>query len=112
MSAAADLAGLRVAVLATIAWPAPPPGYGPWEQVASDLANGLAKRGLDVTLFASGNSKSPGRLVSVVPVGLNEDPALDGEVFTEMNIASCIERAVDFDLIHYNSDWKPLLYAL
>lgn len=112
MSAAADLAGLRVAVLATIAWPAPPPGYGPWEQVASDLANGLAKRGLDVTLFASGNSKSPGRLVSVVPVGLNEDPALDGEVFTEMNIASCIERAVDFDLIHNNSDWKPLLYAL
>jgi glycosyltransferase involved in cell wall biosynthesis len=112
VSAAADLAGLRVAVLATIAWPAPPPGYGPWEQVASDLANGLAKRGLDVTLFASGNSKSPGRLVSVVPVGLNEDPALDGEVFTEMNIASCIERAVDFDLIHNNSDWKPLLYAL
>ena len=112
MSVAGDLGGLRIAVLATIAWPAPPPGYGPWEQVAYDLASGLAKRGLDVTLFASGNSKSPGALVSVVPVGLNEDPALDGEVFTEMNIAACFERAADFDLIHNNSDWKPLLYAL
>ncbi len=106
------LAGLRVAILAPISWPAPPPGYGPWEQVASDIAHGMAARGLDVTLFASGNSSNPGHLASVVPVGLNEDPALNGEVFTELHIASCFARASEFDLIHNNLDWKPLLYAL
>jgi glycosyltransferase involved in cell wall biosynthesis len=106
------LAGLRVAILAPISWPAPPPGYGPWEQVASDIAHGMAARGLDVTLFASGNSSNPGHLASVVPVGLNEDPALDGDVFTELHIASCFARASEFDLIHNSLDWKPLLYAL
>jgi glycosyltransferase involved in cell wall biosynthesis len=106
------LAGLRVAILAPISWPAPPPGYGPWEQVASDIARGMAARGLEVTLFASGNSENPGHLASVVPVGLNEDPALNGEVFTELHIASCFARASEFDLIHNSLDWKPLLYAL
>jgi glycosyltransferase involved in cell wall biosynthesis len=106
------LSGLKVALLAPISWPTPPPGYGPWEQIAYTIARGMTARGLDVTLFATGNSVSPGRLASVVPVGLHEDPALNGEVFTELHIASCFARAAEFDLIHNNLDWKPLLHAL
>jgi glycosyltransferase involved in cell wall biosynthesis len=107
-----DLKGLRLAVLGAISWPAPPPGYGPWEQIAFNVADGMRKRGLDVTLFATGNSHFDGRLVSVVPVGLNEDPALDGEVFTALHIARLFARAGEFDLIHNHLDWKPLTYAL
>ncbi|MDB5069310.1 MAG: hypothetical protein JWM87_421 [Candidatus Eremiobacteraeota bacterium] len=107
-----DLRGLKVAVLGAISWPTPPPGYGPWEQVAYNIARGMASRGIDVTLFATANSTSPGKLASVVPVGLNEDPALNGEVWTELHVASCFARAHEFDLIHNNLDWKPLLYAL
>ncbi|MBV8725409.1 MAG: glycosyltransferase family 4 protein [Candidatus Eremiobacteraeota bacterium] len=107
-----DLRGRRIAVLAAISWPAPPPGYGPWEQVAFNVADGMRRRGLDVTLFATGNSHFDGNLISVVPVGLNEDPALNGEVYTALHIASCFARAADFDLIHNHLDWKPLTYAL
>ncbi len=107
-----DMRGLRVAVLAPISWPTPPPGYGPWEQVAYNIASGLVARGLDVTLFATGNSQSPGKLASVVPVGVSEDPALDGSVLEQIHIASCFARAREFDLIHNNLDWKPLLHAL
>ena len=107
-----DLRGLRVAVLGAISWPTPPPGYGPWEQVAYTIARGLVARGLDVTLFATANSSSPGKLAAVVPVGLSEDPALNGEIWTELHVAACFARASDFDLIHNNLDWKPLLYAL
>jgi glycosyltransferase involved in cell wall biosynthesis len=107
-----DMRGLRVAVLAPISWPTPPPGYGPWEQVAYNIASGLVARGLDVTLFATGNSDSPGKLASVVPVGVSEDPALDGSVLEQIHIASCFARASEFDLIHNNLDWKPLLHAL
>ena len=107
-----DLRGLRLAVLGAISWPTPPPGYGPWEQMAYNIARGMSERGLDVTLFATANSHSPGKLAAVVPVGLNEDPALNGEVMTEMHVASCFARAGEFDLIHNNLDWKPLLYAL
>lgn len=103
---------MRVALLAPISWPTPPPGYGPWEQVAYNIAEGLAHRGLDVTLFATGNSRTSARLRSVVPVGLAEDPAQNAEVATALHIASVFANAHEFDLIHNNFDWKPLTYAL
>jgi glycosyltransferase involved in cell wall biosynthesis len=107
-----DLTGLRIAVLASISWPVPPPGYGPWEQVAFDIADGMRRRGLDVTLFAPANSRFDGQLVSVVPVGINEDPELNGEVYTALHIGELFRRAHEFDLIHNNFDWKPMTYAL
>jgi glycosyltransferase involved in cell wall biosynthesis len=107
-----SLAGLRVALLAPISWPTPPPGYGPWEQVASNIAEGMVRRGLDVTLFATGNSQTAGKLASVVPVGVNEDPGLNGDVYGAIHTGKLFERAHEFDLIHNNFDWKPLTYAL
>ncbi len=106
------LRGLRLAVLAPIAWPVPPPGYGPWEQIAYNIASGMQKRGLDVTLYASGNSRFEGGLRSVVPLALNEDPALDGNVFDAIHIGKLFEEADRYDLIHNNFDWKPMTYAL
>lgn len=72
----------------------------------------MASRGLDVTLFATGNSHGGNRVHSVVPVGLNEDAALDPEVSTALHIGALFERAAEFDLIHNNFDWKPMTYAL
>jgi glycosyltransferase involved in cell wall biosynthesis len=105
-------AGLRLAVLAPIAWPTPPPGYGPWEQIAYNIAAGMQARGLDVTLFAPGNSRFDGEVASVIPVGINEDPALNGDVFGALHIGELFRRAHEFDLIHNNFDWKPMTYAL
>lgn len=107
-----DLKGLRLAVLASISWPAPPAGYGPWEQIAFNIADGMRRRGLDVTLFATGNSHFEGALSSVLPVGLNEDPPLSGDVFSAVHIGKFFERAHEFDLLHNNFDWKPMTYAL
>jgi len=107
-----DLRGLRLAVLAPLSWPVPPPGYGPWEQISYNIAEGMRARGLDVTLYAAGNSHFEGRLRSVVPISLNEDRALDGNVFEGIHIGTLFEEAERFDLIHNNFDWKPMTYAL
>jgi glycosyltransferase involved in cell wall biosynthesis len=107
-----SLHGCRLALLASIAWPAPPPGYGPWEQIAYNIADGMRRRGLDVTLFAAGDSQFAGRLASVVPVGTSEDATLDGNVYGALHIGRLFERAGEFDLIHNNFDWRPLTYAL
>ncbi len=53
---------MKVAVLSPVCWRTPPRHYGPWEQVASNIAEGLVNNGIDVTLFASGDSITKGNL--------------------------------------------------
>jgi len=98
-------------VLAPIAWRVPPRHYGPWEQFASLLAEGLVDRGLDVTLFATADSVTRARLVGTVPTGYEEDPALDAKVCEALHIATVFERAGEFDVIQNGFDFLPLSYS-
>jgi glycosyltransferase involved in cell wall biosynthesis len=102
---------LRVAVLAPIAWRTPPRHYGPWEQFASLLAEGLVARGADVTLFATADSATRGRLAAVVERPYAEDPDVDAKVAECLHIAHVFERADEFDLIHNGFDFLPLTYS-
>jgi len=102
---------LRVAVLAPISWRVPPRHYGPWELFASLLTEGLVARGVDVTLFATGDSLTAARLSSVVPRSWSEDDEVDPKVAECLHIASVFERADEFDLIHNGFDFLPLTYS-
>ena len=102
---------LRVAVLAPVAWRVPPRHYGPWEQFASLLTEGLVARGVETTLFATADSATSGRLASVVPGGYAEDPGVDAKVAECLHIAHCFERAGEFDVIHNGFDFLPLTYS-
>ncbi|MHB8246753.1 MAG: glycosyltransferase family 4 protein [Acidimicrobiales bacterium] len=106
-----DPASLRVAVLAPVSWRTPPRHYGPWEQFASLLTEGLVERGVDVTLFATGDSATAARLVSVIPNGYSEDTDAEPKVSECLHIAEVFERAVEFDLIHNSFDFLPLTYS-
>ena len=66
-----------MAVLAPISWRVPPPHYGPWELFASLLTEGLVARGHEVTLFATGDSLTAGRLVRwCPPAGRRTHPSI------------------------------------
>jgi glycosyltransferase involved in cell wall biosynthesis len=104
-------ADLRIGVLAPIAWRVPPRHYGPWEQFASLLTEGLVARGLDVTLFATADSITRARLVGTVPTGYAEDPTVDAKVWEALHIAAAFERADEFDLIHNGFDFLPLSFS-
>jgi glycosyltransferase involved in cell wall biosynthesis len=103
--------GLRIAVLAPIAWRVPPRHYGPWELFASLLTEGLVERGLDVTLFASGDSQTSARLSSVTARGWEEDRDVEPKVAECLHISALFERANEFDLIHNSFDFLPLTYS-
>ena len=105
------MTALRVAVLAPISWRVPPRHYGPWEQFASLLTEGLVERGVDVTLFATADSQTAGRLASIVPHGYSEDPDADPKVSECLHIAHVFERAGEFDVIHNSFDFLPLTYG-
>jgi len=102
---------LRVAVLAPVSWRVPPRAYGPWEQFASLLSEGLVQRGVDVTLFATADSRTAAKLASVVERGYSEDPVVEPKVCECLHIAHVFERADDFDVIHNSFDFLPLTYS-
>jgi glycosyltransferase involved in cell wall biosynthesis len=102
---------LRVGMLAPISWRVPPRHYGPWEQFASLLTEGLVARGVDVTLFATADSITRARLVGTAPTGYSEDPSLDPKVWEALHISAVFERAGEFDVIHNSFDFLPLTYS-
>ncbi len=102
---------LRVALLAPISWRVPPRHYGPWEQFVSLLTEGLVRRGVDVTLFATADSVTTAHLSACVPRGYSEDPSQDAKVAESLHISALFERAGEFDLIHNSYDFLPLTYS-
>ncbi|MFA7659214.1 MAG: glycosyltransferase family 4 protein [Candidatus Gastranaerophilaceae bacterium] len=102
---------MKIALISPIAWRTPPIHYGPWENIASLLCEGLVKRGIDVTLFATKDSKTAGKLIAVCPRGYEEDKTIVPKVWECLHISEVFERANEFDLIHNNFDFLPLTYS-
>lgn len=102
---------MRIAMLAPISWRTPPRHYGPWELVTSLLTEALAAKGVAVTLFATADSLTAGKLEAVVPTGYSEDRSLDAKVMEMLHVSHVFERAHDFDLIHNQADFVPLAFS-
>lgn len=102
---------MKVAVLSSIAWSTPPKKYGPWEQVASNVTEGLINKGHDVTLFATGDSQTKGKLDYVFERPYGEDSESDPKVWECLHISNLMEKAENFDLIHNHFDFLPLTYS-
>ncbi len=67
--------------------------------------------GLDVTLFASGDSHTSGKLIAVCPHPYSADPLGEPKVMECLHISEVFERAAEFDLIHNHFDFRPLTYS-
>ena len=102
---------MKVAILSPIAWRTPPRLYGPWEQVASNIAEGLVEKGIDVTLFATGDTITKGKLAYTSEQPYGENPAMDVKVAECLHISHLFERADEFDIIHNHYDFLPLTYS-
>lgn len=102
---------MKVAVLAPVAWRTPPRHYGPWEQMASNLTEGLVSKGLEVTLFATSDSITAAKLDAVVKKGYEEDKMVDAKVVECLHISNLMEKASQYDLIHNHFDFLPLTYS-
>jgi len=102
---------MRIGMLSPIAWRTPPRHYGPWESMVSLLTEGLVSRGYDVTLFATGDSKTSGKLHAVCARGYEEDRSVMPKVWECLHISELFEHAEDFDIIHNNFDFLPLTYT-
>jgi glycosyltransferase involved in cell wall biosynthesis len=82
----------------------PPKKYGGTERVIYHLTEELVRRGHEVTLFASGDSRTSATLASVVPKGLRELPG-EKDIYgfntnSLLNMGLAYARQDEFDIIH------------
>jgi len=103
---------MRIAHIAPVATTIPPPKSGSVETMTSLLTEGLVGRGHDVTLFATADSKTSAVLVGTYPHGYWHDEHMwPWELYEMLNLAAAVERAAEFDIIHYEAAYYPMSLA-
>lgn len=101
---------MRVALISPLYESVPPRFYGGTERVVFNLCHGLTQAGLDVTLFASGDSRVPGHLAPMVDqaLRLGEGAARNACAIHFKMLAEISDRAREFDIIHNHHDFWML----
>ena len=103
---------MRIAHIAPVATTIPPPKSGSVETMTSLLTEGLVARGHAVTLFATADSTTKAALHAIYPHGYWHDEHMwPWELYEMLNLAAAVERAADFDIIHYEAAYYPMSLA-
>jgi glycosyltransferase involved in cell wall biosynthesis len=106
---------MRIAQVAPLAESVPPKLYGGSERVVAWLVDELVNLGHEVTLFASGDSRTTAKLHAVWPQALRLGrPRTDPMVAQAALLEAVAQHATEFDVIHMHIDWLhlPLLSRL
>ncbi len=103
---------MKIAVLAPPYLPVPPIGYGGVEKVIYCLTEGLAKKGHEVTLFASGDSKTSAILSSTFPQAIGNSGEIKNKpILPLLQYIDCFSRSSEFDLIHNHAEHLAMFLA-
>src|SRR5205823_468771 len=94
---------MRIAEVAPLFESVPPALYGGTERVVAYLTDELVAQGHDVTLFASGDSRTSAALVPVSPRALRLDPTCRDHLAWHVLMTELVAAQTDmFDVIHFH----------
>lgn len=104
---------MKIAQIAPIEESVPPKKYGGTELIVSNLTDELIKRGHEVFLFASGDSKTKAKLVPLCPKSirvLTDDRGQEKirEVWKYLAITKLLKEIgkYKFDIVHQHFGWR------
>ncbi|MBA2587217.1 MAG: glycosyltransferase family 4 protein [Alphaproteobacteria bacterium] len=96
---------MKIAQIAPLVESVPPTLYGGTERVVSWLTEELVAEGHDVTLFASGDSRTAARLVPIVPRALRMDGIHNSTTYNIIMLDQVAARSHAFDVMHFHIDF-------
>ena len=105
---------MKIAQIAPFEEPVPPKKYGGTERIVYHLTEELVKNGHNVTLFATGDSKTSAKLLSIFPKALRSIKIGQNlkarEAYKLIGLAKVIEILLkeNFDIIHNHIGWRFL----
>jgi glycosyltransferase involved in cell wall biosynthesis len=98
---------MKIAQVAPLYEAVPPKLYGGTERVVHYLTEELVNMGQEVTLFASGDSKTSARLIANISQALRLDKACEDYLAPHIvQLMEVLERADEFDFIHFHTDYS------
>jgi glycosyltransferase involved in cell wall biosynthesis len=96
---------MRIAQIAPLAEAVPPWLYGGTERIVSYLSEELVRQGHQVTVFATGDSRTRAELVACAPKALRLDPSVRDPVPHVLMMLNDVRRRADkFDVLHFHMD--------
>jgi glycosyltransferase involved in cell wall biosynthesis len=99
---------MRIAQVAPLTEAIPPALYGGTERVVHWLTEELVALGHDVTLFASGDSRTSAKLEAPWPRALRLDGSVrDPNALHMLMLERVRQRADEFDFLHFHLDYYP-----
>src|SRR5947207_7365260 len=96
---------MKIAQVAPLYESVPPHRYGGTERVVFYLTEELVRQGEDVTLFASGDSKTAGHLIPICPRSLRLGKAIDTLAHHILLLEEVFRRSDQFDIVHFHIDY-------
>ncbi len=99
---------MRIAQVAPLQVAVPPSNYGGTERCVYNLTEALVQMGHDVTLFATGDSRTSAQLVPGAPQAVNFAPGVEVSALHLKQLTNVYQRASDFDIIHSHLDYLTL----
>lgn len=99
---------MKIAQVAPLIESVPPRLYGGTERIVSYLTEELVAHGHDVTLFASGDSRTAAKLVPCTRTALRLDSKVrDSIPYYMLMLDRVREQASEFDILHFHIDFFP-----
>jgi glycosyltransferase involved in cell wall biosynthesis len=95
---------MKIAQIAPLVESVPPTLYGGTERVVSWLTEELVRQGHEVTLFASGDSRTAAHLEPVVPRGLRLEGIHNSLPYNLIMLDRVAARQDEFDVLHFHID--------
>jgi len=103
---------MRIAQISPLYERVPPMLYGGTERVVSHLVEEQVRRGHDVTLFASGDSRTSAELIAPIARALRLDHDISDQLVPHVILLSQVfDRAEEFDLIHSHVDYLAFPFS-
>ena len=96
---------MKIAQIAPLVESVPPTLYDGTERVVSWLTEELVRQGHDVTLFASGDSRTAAELVPIVPRALRLDGIHNSLPYNIIMLDKVAARMGEFDVLHFHIDF-------
>ena len=102
---------MKIAQIAPLVESVPPRLYGGTERVVSWLTEELVAQGHEVTLFASGDSRTRAELHAIVPQALRLEGINNSLPYNIIMLDQVARRMDEFDVMHFHIDFSTIRFS-